>query len=162
MTDPQTPAGNARCPTCGAPRAPRDTTGGKGPPDLIAAEAAHWYQAYVPGTGQPWHPGHGADDPAVIGALCSALAKREMREMCNRDLPGQPLWRQVAADLRQTIAERTFEGRLPPAAEIAADYCVSATTMRRALRDLAAEGIIAALPGGGRAWYVTRRPGGGE
>jgi GntR family transcriptional regulator len=53
-----------------------------------------------------------------------------------------PLWAQVSADLRRRCAEGAFADGVPGEHLLAQQYDVSRHTMREALRDLRAEGVI--------------------
>lgn len=57
---------------------------------------------------------------------------------------GVPLYRQLLADLRRRILAGAFDGdgRLPSEAQIERSYRVSRITVRRALQELAQEGLI--------------------
>ena len=56
---------------------------------------------------------------------------------------------QVEAQIREAILSGTFQrgDRLPSEAELASDFAVSRTTVREALRSLAAAGLISKVPG---------------
>ncbi len=73
-----------------------------------------------------------------------------------------PLYRQIAADITRRIAAgRMVEGqRLAPEREMAADYGIAVGTLRRALADLAAEGLIARVQGSGNYVRAVRGAGG--
>lgn len=68
-----------------------------------------------------------------------------------------PLYRQIAATLREEILEGRFEpsGRLPSEAEIGARFAVSRVTVRLALDELAGNGMIDQRKGKGT--YVAGR-----
>jgi GntR family transcriptional regulator len=55
---------------------------------------------------------------------------------------GPPPWRQVTADLRRRIQAGEWTGRLPSEKSIAQEYGVSVGTVRKALKQLRAEGLI--------------------
>lgn len=58
-----------------------------------------------------------------------------------------PLWAQVAADLRHRCLAGAFASGVPGELDLSAEYGVSRHTVREALRDLRAEGLIASHPG---------------
>lgn len=64
---------------------------------------------------------------------------------------GETLWAQVARDLRADIGSGYLRrgAKLPSEPELAAQYQVSRDTVRRALQELAAEGLVAVLRGRG-------------
>lgn len=66
------------------------------------------------------------------------------------DLP-TPLYHQIYLILREQIAAGTFEGaaRMPTEAQISADFSVSRITAKRALDELAAEGLVVRRRGRG-------------
>jgi GntR family transcriptional regulator len=66
-----------------------------------------------------------------------------------------PLWAQVLADLRRSIARGDFHSRFPSDAELVAAYGVSRHTIREAVRRLQAEGIVER--GQGRGTFVRPR-----
>ncbi len=72
-----------------------------------------------------------------------------------------PKHRQISADITRRIAAgRLAEGeRLPPEREMAAEYGIAVGTLRRALSDLAEEGLIERRQGSGT--YVRRLRGTG-
>jgi GntR family transcriptional regulator len=55
---------------------------------------------------------------------------------------GIPLWRQLAADLRDRMDGGEFIGGLPGEVELCLQYSVSRHTVREALRQLRADGVI--------------------
>lgn len=57
------------------------------------------------------------------------------------------LWRRMAADLRGRLAAGEFEGSFPGEFALAEQYGVSRATVREALRELRAEGLVTAHPG---------------
>ncbi|MFN7189828.1 MAG: GntR family transcriptional regulator, partial [Rhodospirillales bacterium] len=66
------------------------------------------------------------------------------------DLP-TPLYHQIYLILREQIAAGAFEGaaRMPTEAQISADFSVSRITAKRALDELAAEGLVVRRRGRG-------------
>jgi GntR family transcriptional regulator len=60
---------------------------------------------------------------------------------------GQPLWVQLLADLRRRLAEGEFTASFPGELALVDEYAVSRHTVREALRDLRAEGIVTAARG---------------
>ena len=71
--------------------------------------------------------------------------------------PGVTLWRRIADDLERAIAhgEHAPGARLPGEIEIAARFAVNRHTVRRALAELAARGLVRAARGSGT--YVEGR-----
>lgn len=69
---------------------------------------------------------------------------------------GQVAYQALAADLREEIAGGRFppDRRLPTEAELSARYGVSRQTVRRALQDLVAEGLVFRVRG--RGTYATQ------
>ena len=53
-----------------------------------------------------------------------------------------PLWRQLAADLRDRLDGGEFTGGFPGEVELGLRYSVSRHTVREALRQLRADGVI--------------------
>lgn len=53
-----------------------------------------------------------------------------------------PLWRQLLADLRSRLASRAFDDGFPGELQLMEQYAVSRHTVREALRQLRAEGVI--------------------
>jgi len=66
-----------------------------------------------------------------------------------------PLWAQLAADLRRSLAAGDFDERFPTEAELVAAFAVSRATVREAIRRLRAEGLLDARRGSGT--FVVRR-----
>jgi GntR family transcriptional regulator len=66
-----------------------------------------------------------------------------------------PLWAQVLGDLRRRIARGEFESHFPGDEELRAQYGVSRHTVREAVRQLQAEGVIER--GRGRGTFVRQR-----
>lgn len=66
-----------------------------------------------------------------------------------------PLWAQVLADLRRRLARGEFASHFPGDEELKAHYGVSRHTVREAVRQLQAEGLIER--GRGRGTYVRDR-----
>jgi GntR family transcriptional regulator len=60
-----------------------------------------------------------------------------------------PLWAQVAADLRRRLAEGWFADAFPAEHRLVAEYGVSRHTIREALRELRASGVVVAERGRG-------------
>jgi DNA-binding GntR family transcriptional regulator len=73
-------------------------------------------------------------------------------------ITGQPAYRQIADDLRQKIADGTYEigGLLPSTARLMEIYNVSNTAVRAAVRELQGSGVLIGQPGKGV--YVAARP----
>jgi DNA-binding GntR family transcriptional regulator len=71
----------------------------------------------------------------------------------------RPVYQQIAADLSTRIAAGEFapSGQLPPNTALAAGYGVSQETVRKALRELTDQGIIAAHSTIGT--FVLKMPG---
>ena len=63
------------------------------------------------------------------------------------------LWQQVADDLRAEIERGELTDRLPGELELADQYGVSRDTIRRAIQELAGEGLLVVLHG--RGTFVT-------
>jgi DNA-binding GntR family transcriptional regulator len=80
-----------------------------------------------------------------------------------RPLTERPIaYRALAAALRERLAVGAFGGdRLPTEAELASAHGVSRQTVRRALQDLVAEGVVRRVPGRG-TFATTLRPGDGS
>jgi len=66
-----------------------------------------------------------------------------------------PLWAQVLADLRRRLARGEFESHFPGDEELKAQYGVSRHTVREAVRQLQAEGVVER--GRGRGTFVRDR-----
>lgn len=66
----------------------------------------------------------------------------------NHDSP-EALWSQLAAVLRQQIADGTLTGRLPSARALATSWHVSRETVVRAMAALRDEGLITTVHGRG-------------
>jgi GntR family transcriptional regulator len=68
------------------------------------------------------------------------------------------LYVQLAAILREKIAsgEMPAGSKLPTLTQLAADYDLAEMTVRKAVRLLAAEGVIETRPG--RGVFVSKRP----
>lgn len=71
---------------------------------------------------------------------------------------GRPKYRQVADDLRAKIANGTYpvEAELPSTSRLMANYDVSITVVRAAVKELANEGLVQGQPG--KAVYVRSAP----
>ena len=72
-----------------------------------------------------------------------------------------PAWKQIAAALREGIADGTYPpgSPLPSMNRLVQDWGVARHTALKALRQMAAEGLAEMEPGMG--YYVTGRGGGG-
>ncbi|MFJ6935929.1 winged helix-turn-helix domain-containing protein [Streptomyces sp. NPDC101132] len=72
---------------------------------------------------------------------------------------GKPAYQQVAEDLRRRIAadEFTRDGKLPSLAEIRAEYDVTVTVARDAIRQLKTDGLAVSHQGKG-AFLTTQSP----
>lgn len=66
-----------------------------------------------------------------------------------------PLWAQVLADLRRRLVRGEFESHFPGDEELKAQYGVSRHTVREAVRQLQAEGVVER--GRGRGTFVRER-----
>src|ERR1700726_2803779 len=86
--------------------------------------------------------------------LCQPM--RPQRKAPAAPAQGVTLWRRIAHDLEQAIALGTHAagGRLPGEVEIAARFGVNRHTVRRALAELTARGLVRAERGSGT--YVER------
>jgi GntR family phosphonate transport system transcriptional regulator len=82
---------------------------------------------------------------------------RPQRKASAAPAQGVTLWRRIADDLEQAIALGTHAagGRLPGEVEIAARFGVNRHTVRRALAELTARGLVRAERGSGT--YVERQ-----
>jgi DNA-binding GntR family transcriptional regulator len=60
-----------------------------------------------------------------------------------------PAYRELAAELRATIARNGAEARLPTEAELSQRHSLSRQTVRRAYQELVAEGVVRRIPGRG-------------
>src|SRR5438309_5340904 len=60
-----------------------------------------------------------------------------------------PAYRELAAELRATIARNGAEVRLPTEAELSQRHSLSRQTVRRAYQELVAEGVVRRIPGRG-------------
>ncbi|HEV2376214.1 MAG TPA: winged helix-turn-helix domain-containing protein [Streptosporangiaceae bacterium] len=78
----------------------------------------------------------------------------------DHDLPVPP-YRQLAAILRQRIADGELTGRLPGERYMAADFGVAIGTVRKALHILRGEGLIETVQGWGTYVQGYRPPGEG-
>jgi DNA-binding GntR family transcriptional regulator len=78
--------------------------------------------------------------------------------MIDRDLP-EPPYVQLAAILRERIASGEIRARLPGERALQQETGLAPVTIRKAVRLLAAEGLVRTVPGMGT--YVVSRPGGG-
>lgn len=77
------------------------------------------------------------------------------RDRINQRAP-RLLWQQVADDLRAEIERGELTDRLPGELELAEQYGVSRDTIRRAIQELASEGLLVVLHG--RGTFVADRP----
>jgi GntR family transcriptional regulator len=66
-----------------------------------------------------------------------------------------PLWAQLAATLRDRLAEGAYGERFPTEADLVAEFDVSRATVREAIRRLREEGLLDAKRGSGT--FVVRR-----
>lgn len=73
-------------------------------------------------------------------------------------MPGQPLYEQVHNALSQQISTGTYRSgsRLPSERALSEAFGVSRLTLRRALQDLEADGVIDGSTG--RGWFVAAEP----
>jgi DNA-binding GntR family transcriptional regulator len=74
--------------------------------------------------------------------------------MVSRDDP-TPIWQQVADILRQRIASGAITGRLPSERQLWQEFGVAPMTSRRAIRQLADEGLVVTVTG--RGSFVVRK-----
>jgi DNA-binding GntR family transcriptional regulator len=74
--------------------------------------------------------------------------------MVSREDPA-PIWQQVAAVLRQRIADGTITGRLPSERDLQQEFGVAPMTTRKAVRQLAEEGLVTTVAG--RGTFVVRK-----
>jgi DNA-binding GntR family transcriptional regulator len=74
--------------------------------------------------------------------------------MVSREDPA-PIWEQVAAVLRQRIADGTITGRLPSERDLQQEFGVAPMTTRKAVRQLVEEGIVTTVAG--RGSFVVRK-----
>lgn len=81
------------------------------------------------------------------------MASEDRRDAIDEEAP-DPIWVQVAADLRARITEGHLTGRLPGESTLADDYGVARNTVRKAIADLAARGLVRVVQG--RGTFVTR------
>jgi DNA-binding GntR family transcriptional regulator len=72
------------------------------------------------------------------------------------------VWRQVANDISARIAAGTYAlgCSLPAEDELAGEYAVARSTVRRALGELRKRRLIKTLPGGGSVVVAMPEPGG--
>ncbi len=70
--------------------------------------------------------------------------------------PPPPAWVRIADTLAGRIASGQYRDRIPSRAALAAEFGVAPGTAARAVRDLAARGVIRAIPGRS---YSVRDPG---
>jgi DNA-binding GntR family transcriptional regulator len=97
---------------------------------------------------------------ADTGVLDTVVGKgRFVRSTGVSDHVSRARFEQVADALReQVLSELYFDGsELGTEAQLGARFKVSQGTVRRALQDLATEGLVAAVPG--RGWFVRRAGG---
>ena len=82
----------------------------------------------------------------------------DKRDRINQRMP-RLLWQQVADDLRSDIesGELEIDARLPGELELASQYGVSRDTIRRAILELATEGLLVVLHG--RGTFVVKQRG---
>lgn len=83
-----------------------------------------------------------------------ALSLGTVRRMIDRDSPVPP-WQQLAAILRQRIAAGQITARLPGERALQQEFGLAPTTIRKAVRSLAEEGLVVTTPGLGT--FVARR-----
>ena len=79
---------------------------------------------------------------------------RYRAHMVNREDPA-PIWQQVAAVLRQRIADGTITGRLPSERDLQNEFGVAPMTTRKAVRQLQSEGLVTTVTG--RGTFVVRK-----
>ena len=100
-------------------------------------------------------PGLSADNPVRALLSCRAYRARMHPGRLDRDAP-EPLYVQLAAALRDAIAAGRWERRLPSEPDLAWEFEVNRTTVRRAIAILAAEGVLTVSRG--RGTFITGRP----
>lgn len=71
-----------------------------------------------------------------------------VRDMIDRDSP-VPVWQQVAEILRERIRAGEITRRLPGERSLQQETGVAPQTIRRAIRELEAEGLVVTVPGRG-------------
>jgi DNA-binding GntR family transcriptional regulator len=98
--------------------------------------------------------------------VCNVNARQVMFTMITMSLPDKRdrinhraphlLWQQVADDLQADMdsGELAEDARLPGELELAEQYGVSRDTIRRAIQELASEGLLVVLHG--RGTFVAR------
>lgn len=59
------------------------------------------------------------------------------------------MWRQVAADMARRVRAGEWEARLPAERDLAYEYEIALVTMRKALAQLRADGLVETEPGWG-------------
>src|SRR5438067_2375354 len=101
------------------------------------------------GPGAPGPGGAGAGDATQAGVSAEQQAgspAAHAPRRLDRRSP-LPLWAQLRADLRRRIDAGAFDEEFPGELALVAEYGVSRHTVRSALRDLRAEGIVVAERG---------------
>jgi GntR family transcriptional regulator len=83
------------------------------------------------------------------------VALPDKRDRINMRAP-RLLWQQVADNLRAEVASGELTDRLPGEHELADQYGVSRDTVRRAIQELATEGLLVVLHG--RGTFVAEPP----
>ena len=103
----------------------------------------------VPGDGaSPGEVGDGGGLAAVLPMDGSQVMQDDGDDRLDEDDP-RPLWQQLAGLLRGRIERGELTGRLEAETALAQHYGVSRDTVRRALADLARDGLIRSTRGRG-------------
>jgi DNA-binding GntR family transcriptional regulator len=79
--------------------------------------------------------------------------------MTNLDLqPNVPVWYRIAVTIRNRIQRQTYKpgDLVPPELELASEFAVSRTTMRRSLDELVRQGLLVRMRG--RGTFVSDQP----
>lgn len=106
----------------------------------------------VPGdSASPEEVGDGRDLAAVLSLDGSQVTQDDDRL---DEADPRPLWQQLAGLLRSRIEHGELTGRLEAETSLAQHYGVSRDTVRRALADLARDGLIRSTRG--RGTFVLR------
>ncbi|MBB4840332.1 GntR family transcriptional regulator [Sphingomonas kyeonggiensis] len=97
----------------------------------------------------------GPQPRAVLAPAAAEYAEASLGMLVLRDR--KPLYAQFARLLRRAIAEGRLKpgATLPPERDLAAEYCVSRITIRKAFAELAEDGLLTRRQGAGTT--VTRR-----
>lgn len=95
----------------------------------------------------------------TLGALCAQSWSRSKSEESLAEHTGRPKYLELAETLRRSIASGQYPvgGELPSTAQLTANFGVSTTVVRSAIRELRGEGLVVGQPG--KAVYVRATPG---